>query len=563
VGVAYDVQNALTDGELSQAVRDRLQGAIKELSTPGVTRHDIARKHSLAMLHLGKSGEPGVKAALETFGAVFVAMIKTDRDGGEEEATHEYRSMVLGPGAAKSLSKTGFMDRINNYLDDDPPKDDAAPARTQKPERTLEAPGAATPNATLPLVLPAIGGHLAEIERGFWDSRESLRMVYQTSMARLSPPWSVLCFCAARALTMVRPNVTLPPLIGGAGSLNWFGALVAESSGGKTTSLGAAEHLVPGYLTEGFAGSGEGILAEYGRPDEEGVPENEAVMFIVDEIDSLFSMNGRSGSTTMSILRSGFSGTSTGFSYAAKDKKRRLRKHSYRMTMVCGVQPMRAGWLLSDASGGTPQRFMWFPAKDARISADRPWESSPLELPKPGEFQYPRQLVLPPEAEKLIVDEQVKRQQGVVDALDGHAVYCREKFAYALTILDGRTEMNSEDWELSGIAADISTYTREMVIDTVHAALRQDAAERGVLRGVENEAADVEKLHAQIKRGQRVLKWVLHKLDAADGGRLSQKKLVEGIAGRDRPTLHQILTAGHATLTSEPVDGTLWWSRAK
>ena len=39
--------------------------------------------------------------------------------------------------------------------------------------------------------------------------------------------------------------------------------------------------------------------------------------------------------------------------------------HTYRTTLIISVQPERAGGLLAAVGGGTPQRFMWFPAPTA------------------------------------------------------------------------------------------------------------------------------------------------------------------------------------------------------
>jgi hypothetical protein len=273
-------------------------------------------------------------------------------------------------------------------------------------------------------------------------------------------------------------------------------------------------------------------------------------------------MNQRSASTTLSILRSGFSGETLGFSYAAKEKRRHIGSHTYRMTMVVSIQPTRAGWLLADGGGGTPQRFMWFPGTDSRISKQRPWETGPLMLPAVTEWLYPREIKVPAEAADLILDERVKAMQGDQEALDGHALFCREKFAYALAVLDNRIEMTLEDWELSGIVSNISTYTREQMIEAVNEAATLDAVERGEIRGVELEAADIAKFQQQVKRGQRALAWALRKLDSVPEGRMTQTDLLKACAGRDSSTLKKILDVGHATLRAELVNGVVVWRRS-
>ena len=65
--------------------------------------------------------------------------------------------------------------------------------------------------------------------------------IHNAALARMCSPWALLANCTARALALVRPHATLPPLIGGPGSLNWFAAIAAPSGGGK----GAAGQLSP------------------------------------------------------------------------------------------------------------------------------------------------------------------------------------------------------------------------------------------------------------------------------------------------------------------------------
>jgi hypothetical protein len=156
---------------------------------------------------------------------------------------------------------------------------------------------------------------------------------------------------------------------------------------------------------------------------------------------------------------------------------------------------------------------MWFPSTDKRISRDRPeWDGKPLQLPEAKVWRYKRTLEVPEAAVDLILDEHVKRQQGQGDALDGHALFVREKFAFALAVLDGRGFLNDEDWELSGIAMKVSDATREWVAAAKDQAARDDAADRGMLLGVSHQAAEEEKTHRHIHRVNRVAGWVLCKL---------------------------------------------------
>ena len=411
-----------------------------------------------------------------------------------------------------------------------------------------------------PPVIDDSGSALEILEGGFWDARESLKTIWTSALARMSSPWAVLAYCVARALTHVRPNAELPHLIN-RGSLNWFGAVTAGSAGGKGSAGFAARQLVPGPHMVNI-GSGEGLVLAYGKC-EDGTPENEAIMFNVDEVDILAAMTLRTASTTMSVLRSGFSGETLGFSYAAKEKRRHIEAGKYRMTLMVSVQPERAGGLFGDAGGGTPQRFMWFPGTDTRITNDPPWPCGPLELPHPSEWTYPREIFLPDTAKQLILDERAKSARGEIDALDGHALFSRTKFAYALAVLDNRVQMTLEDWELSHIAANVSMYTRTKVQDELQWATERDAHERGRIRGIELYAAKREqefdrpaKVH---QRQQRVERLLLEKIMAAKSDGITNRELNRSIAARDRDIMNERLEALKQLGSIAQLEGTTRW----
>ena len=211
--------------------------------------------------------------------------------------------------------------------------------------------------------------HVEHLENGFWD-RASHKHIYNAALARMAAPWATLTYCAARALTLVPPHIKLPEnLVGGPGSLNWFAAVVSKSGGGKGVAEAVSRELVPGVPAVRNLGSGEGIVKAY-QVDADGRLEHSAILFNVAEIDTMTALRDRSASTTMGTLREVFSGGTLGFSYAGKGKDGHVEAHKYRMTLITAVQPRRAGGLLDDSAGGTPQRFMWFPADDPRISED-------------------------------------------------------------------------------------------------------------------------------------------------------------------------------------------------
>lgn len=383
------------------------------------------------------------------------------------------------------------------------------------------------------------------IEDGFWTSRKSLETIYISALSKMCAPWSVLACCAARALALVRPHITLPDIIGGVGSLNWFGAITATSGGGKGAASATAKLLVTSAVRQRNTGSGEGIINAYRKPATENEPAglHESVMFMVDEIDSLTAQSKRNGATTMAVLRSAFSGETLGFSYVNKNTPT-IEAHTYRMTMVISVQPQRAADLLADYHGGTPQRFMWFPGTDKRVSAALAGgfvES--LDLPRPSEWKYPMAIQIPSAARDLILRERVKAMQGrTINVFDGHALFMREKFAFALAVLDGRTSITQEDWELSGVAARVSDSTREWVMAMAEEAKIDEATEKGVLQGVSSVAAEDEKIYRTDEKRARITALIRKHLGAASQRGLSTRE-EQRTLGRDGKWAKPILDA--------------------
>lgn len=392
---------------------------------------------------------------------------------------------------------------------------------------------------TLPAFVPSIKmTKLIDIEGGFWDARESLRCIYIAAMSRMAAPWAVLACCAAKALALTPAGVLLPALVGGPGSLNWFATLAAPSGGGKGAALAVMDELIKSTVYQRNIGSGEGMTEMYRRPasKETGEPAgtHESIMFVADEIDALSAHKSRNASTTLPMLRSAFSGVTLGASTKASGGFH-LSAHSYRMTLLVGVQPARSAAILEDRDGGTPQRFQWFPAVDHRIDIECPSFPGELTLPTvmtSDLWRYGGTLGVPQRVEYAIKSARVKSQQGKGDPHESHALFVREKFAYALAVLDGRDRLVDEDWELASVAMKVSDYTREWVMSGQDAAHREEAERHGRELGITYAAADQEKQATTNDAVNRVAQWALSKME---GGAISNRDLQRKLNPRDRP----------------------------
>uniref|UniRef100_A0AAU8B0R3 Polymerase/primase n=1 Tax=Dulem virus 32 TaxID=3145750 RepID=A0AAU8B0R3_9CAUD len=325
-------------------------------------------------------------------------------------------------------------------------------------------------------------------ERDFWQARDILKHIRRFAYARMTAPWAVLGGCLLRAVGAIRPHIVLPPTVGGVGSLNLLVGLVGPSGAGKGASEAAASDACTWpMLHSAPLGSGEGITHAYAHPkpapkkgepphDDPLVWDHKSVLFTSPEIDQVAAIQSRRGSTLMAQLRSAYSGERLGMQYADSTRRIILPAHSYRLGLSVGIQPERADWLLADteAGGGTPQRFLWLPVIDPRISATPlaapdPWPwTAPLaaakQIPGASQDRHGRVLLsIPEEATQQIREAHAARARGEGDALDGHSLYTRLKVAAALAALECRLQVLPEDWDLSQTIMAVSDATRAMV----------------------------------------------------------------------------------------------------
>ena len=385
----------------------------------------------------------------------------------------------------------------------------------------------------------------------FWDERKCLTHLRDFARARMTSPWAVLGVALARALTTVPAYVVLPPIIGTDASLNLFVALVGPSGMGKGAAEGAARDAVEmGEVFTATVGSGEGVTHRFAHwtPKTGVVRDRSSVLFTVAEVDTLTALGSRAGSTILSVLRSAFSGERLGFSNASKERTILLDAHTYRLCLVLGVQPERAGTLMADADGGTPQRFIWLPTADPGVPDVTPEAPDPQKLPdqlwKRGNFPRMR-LVVPRVAVDTIRDAQRARLRGEGDALDGHALLCRLKAAVALAIIDGRRVVSDDDWRLSGVVMAVSDATRSGVVGRLAQQAKVRTEAQGWADGVRADAASQSADEQAARRiSNRLLATMVTK------GEMPRGDARKALTSRDRKhfdgALERLVAAGQA-----------------
>ena len=334
------------------------------------------------------------------------------------------------------------------------------------------------------------------IDTGFWDARHYLAHIRLAAHARYLPADAVLGAVLTRVSYLTPPQLLLPAIVGSQGSLDVIHAIVGPSGMGKTQAMRTARDLLPGRPgddRDGLPiGSGEGIIEAYygtaeiegdeGRKTKERQQIHTAVLFEVDEGQVLGELGQRSGSTLFTNLRSAWSGGNVGQTNASADRTRLLKSGRYRFAMVVGIQPEKADALLSDAAGGTPQRFAWFTATDPTAPSDPPPWPGELDWRSPQRSITNRQPTWELSVDSSIVTEiRVARHQLLTTGrteVESHAYLLRLKLAGLLAVLDRRFDINVEDWQLAEQIHDTSRTVR----DTMAAAIDAERADRRAAR---------------------------------------------------------------------------------
>ncbi|MFR4189181.1 MAG: hypothetical protein ACLT2I_04390 [Corynebacterium variabile] len=389
-------------------------------------------------------------------------------------------------------------------------------------------------------------------ERIVFTHSPATRAVWQAARARMGSPWAVLGVVMAATVAATGPHVQLPALVGGPGSLNMLVGLVGEPGGGKGTAEGIAHHLftvtdyngTPIEVPELPLGSGEGIAELFTRRDQPGddtpaTATPDRVMFRVPEIDALTAASSKRESTILPVLRQAFMGEPLGHTGASQATTRNVPAHTYRLTVVMGIQPRRSGGLLNDADGGTPQRVQWLPVAYAGAPDTTPTAPAPfvIRLPEGTRTAYgntPVTITLPDSVGDLVRTNRLRRLRGeAVEGLDGHLLLTREKTAAALALMDGRTNVTKDDWAAAGAVIDLSAATRKVCQDARKGADQDEDRRAG-------ERAETRRDASERKRMDTVRNRTLKRLRAADSA-VPFRSLARSLNGNQRRLLPDVL----------------------
>lgn len=388
----------------------------------------------------------------------------------------------------------------------------------------------------------------AEAKR-LWDARLVLGHIHDFARARRASPWAVLGAVLARVVASTKPFVQLPAIIGSYASLNLFVGLVGASGTGKDAAAKVAKDAIEvGHFLTAPLGSGEGLAHMFMRETKEGPEQyNDAALVIVGEIDTMTALVKRQASTVAAQLRQAAMGEQLGFFYVDTSRRMLVPEHRYRLCLIAGIQPGRAANLLDDTDGGTPQRFLWLPATYDHPDDPPPcpnpmaWESPPWQKVYAVRAGGLDRVVMKVcrEATDTIDAAHLARARGRGDALDGHALLTRLKTAAALAILDGHTDVDDEDWALSGVLMAVSDATRNSVVATLAADQRNRNRQQAEAEASRTIVVQERVHEAAVARVAKTVRRTLARADAT----LAHADLRRAVNSRDRQYLDAAVTA--------------------
>lgn len=378
----------------------------------------------------------------------------------------------------------------------------AVPQKDTNPVRTIT--GTERSTSSMP------GGGVLPEE--FWNARPVLDHIRQAAWSRGRSAESVLGTTLARVAADTHHALKLPPTVGASCGLSLIACLSGPPGTGKSSSKGIAAELVPPRLIDTSCddvppGSGEGIielLFDMATEDDPDTGKSTRVkrqtrhnVFTYTDEGELLTNQARRGtvSTILPTLRSVFTDGTLGQANASEDRKRVVPGGKYVYGIIVALQPERAGALFEDAGGGTPQRFLWF-ATNTPVPPPGERPEWPGALPRPD----PKPVVVTstgwkylglPDAVKreIQVNDHHKQQHGC-NPLDEHADLLRLKTAAILAILDGRNDINAEDWELARMVRDASNATRDAALSVLSQQREEQAAAQREKRSKEAVAED-------------------------------------------------------------------------
>ena len=419
----------------------------------------------------------------------------------------------------------------------------------------LIVPDAVTTAAGTSPVLKVPGNYTNE----FWETTPLLAQIRQAAWASYDAPAATLAALLARATAAIPPSVravVIDPASGNTfkspDSLNLIIGTVATSGGGKSSSVKAAERLLP-YERRGDRrlvdwersdlqlGSGQGIDATYleqvkdpedAKKTITKVVDNPKALFTADEGEIYDELTGGGGSTLKSTLRKAAFGETLGAANAGIDTRRHVGAHQYRLAMILCFQVATAKAITADHLGGTPQRIVMFEA--TRKGQPNPAPTDPGVIfatwEPPPATNIPTLIELPEKAARVIIAEYLDDSHNP-GRYGSHRRRNQSKLAVVLQLLHDPTARTVDPmfWDLAETIVDGS----DSVYGLIDAAAAHDQAQTTEAAG--RKQAHIARVVEDDKSGRALAaqaRYVGNKCHASPGEQFTRKELKEATRGR-------------------------------
>lgn len=278
---------------------------------------------------------------------------------------------------------------------------------------------------------------------------------------------------------------------------------VHNPDGGGLAQTGLGETVMRNNIGSGealarfFATVTTEVEDSAGKVTTERGPRHERGLFYVDEGGALATSAARSGATTFSYLTSSITGGAMGNLTSADDID--VPDGTYRACYVISTQLGNVGFLFEQEKTGLPHRFVWAdpytdiedpdyysdlntsdaPDTYSDVGADLAQSIVSISLPYAtmGTAELPRdvrgwsspkaavggqQIIMQfPDRIRDIVRRDTRKAARGQAGNDGHRNLTKMKVAASLALMETRTRVTSEDWELAEIIMAHSDAVRE------------------------------------------------------------------------------------------------------
>lgn len=397
----------------------------------------------------------------------------------------------------------------------------------------------------------------------FWTTRPYLQMIREIAHSRGASADVAFYTNLARLAAMVPNTARVDTGVGTVVSLNLMVAIVGSSGTGKSKGVGVARRmlainpLLPHFQDNLPLGSGEGLVEAYmgeeeidtGETKKNGEPKTTTrrvqnrynAFFYLDEGAAMFKILERQGATLGETLRTAWTGDTIGSQNATKERNRKV--DDYCLGLVVGFQKTTALPLLADHIAGTPQRFLWCGTIDPHIPEDKP-EEIHTRLSWDYELVHRAGMLRchPAIARELWTLSRGKSAGQIeVASHDSHQPSMWVKVAALLAILDGRVEIDLQDWALAKMVWDHSADVRDRLLVFGE----QEAAQRRLQRlesRRQDAAADHEgKQEAEQQTTERAARIVARFVQKHPEEGVTRKQLKDAVGKKYRQSLDDAL----------------------